>query len=52
MGTRIYLDFPSVGTPENLLMAATVADGETLIENAARDQIDNLVRLLEKWELL
>lgn len=53
VGTRIYLDFPSVGATENLLMAAALADGETLIENAAREpEIDNLVRALRKWELL
>lgn len=34
-GTRIYLDFPSVGATENLIMAATLADGQTIIENAA-----------------
>ena len=49
VGTRIYLDFPSVGATENLLMAAALADGETLIENAAREpEIDNLVRALRK----
>ncbi len=31
------LDYPSVGATENLLMAATAADGETVIENAARE---------------
>jgi len=34
-GTKIYLDFPSVGATENLLMAATLAEGETILENAA-----------------
>jgi len=34
-GTRIYLDFPSVGATENLIMAAVTADGHTIIENAA-----------------
>ena len=34
-GTRIYLDFPSVGATENLIMAASLADGQTIIENAA-----------------
>ena len=48
VGARIYLDFPSVGATENLLMAAVLAKGETLIENAAREpEIDNLVRALK-----
>ncbi|OQB14212.1 MAG: UDP-N-acetylglucosamine 1-carboxyvinyltransferase 1 [Firmicutes bacterium ADurb.Bin193] len=34
-GTKIYLDFPSVGATENLIMAASLADGQTIIENAA-----------------
>lgn len=34
-GTKIYLDFPSVGATENLMMAACLADGQTIIENAA-----------------
>jgi UDP-N-acetylglucosamine 1-carboxyvinyltransferase len=36
-GARIYLDYPSVGATETLMMAATLADGETLIENAAQE---------------
>jgi UDP-N-acetylglucosamine 1-carboxyvinyltransferase len=36
-GGRIYFDFPSVGATENVLMAATLAEGETIIENAARE---------------
>jgi UDP-N-acetylglucosamine 1-carboxyvinyltransferase len=36
-GARIALDFPSVGATENLMMAATLADGVTVIENAARE---------------
>lgn len=36
-GTNIYLDFPSVGATENLLMAATLAHGQTTIENAAQE---------------
>ncbi|MEM7556274.1 MAG: UDP-N-acetylglucosamine 1-carboxyvinyltransferase [Cyanobacteria bacterium P01_A01_bin.84] len=36
-GARIYLDSPSVGATETLMMAATLADGETIIENAARE---------------
>jgi len=34
-GTHLTLDFPSVGATENLMMAATLANGETIIENAA-----------------
>ncbi|MDZ8109638.1 MAG: UDP-N-acetylglucosamine 1-carboxyvinyltransferase [Nostoc sp. DedQUE12a] len=36
-GAKIYLDIASVGATENLMMAATLADGETIIENAARE---------------
>ncbi|MBR8838586.1 MAG: UDP-N-acetylglucosamine 1-carboxyvinyltransferase [Stigonema ocellatum SAG 48.90 = DSM 106950] len=36
-GARIYLDIASVGATENLMMAATLAEGETIIENAARE---------------
>lgn len=36
-GAKIYLDYPSVGATETLMMAATLADGETTIENAARE---------------
>ena len=35
VGTKIYLDFPSVGATENLLMAAVLAEGETILENVA-----------------
>ncbi len=35
VGTKIYLDFPSVGATENLMMAASLAQGQTIIENAA-----------------
>jgi len=34
-GAKIYLDFPSVGATENLIMAATLAEGETILENVA-----------------
>lgn len=37
VGTRIYLDYPSVGATENLMMAATLAEGITIIENAAEE---------------
>lgn len=36
-GTRIYLDFPSVGATEHIMMAATLAEGTTVIENAAEE---------------
>lgn len=36
-GSEIYLDFPSVGATENLMMAAALAEGETVIENPARE---------------
>ena len=36
-GNRIYLDFPSVGATENILMAAVMAEGKTIIENAAEE---------------
>ena len=36
-GATIWLDFPSVGATENLLMAAVLADGVTEIDNAARE---------------
>lgn len=36
-GTSIWLDFPSVGATENLLMAAVLAGGTTVIDNAARE---------------
>ena len=46
-GARITLDFPSVGATENLVMAATLASGRTVIENAAREpEIADLSRML------
>ena len=46
-GRRIYLDFPSVGATENLMMAAALARGETIIENTAREpEIENLAAVL------
>lgn len=36
-GAKIYLDFPSVGATENIMMAAVLADGMTTIENAAEE---------------
>ena len=37
VGAKIYLDFPSVGATENIMMAAALAEGETIIENAAQE---------------
>jgi UDP-N-acetylglucosamine 1-carboxyvinyltransferase len=36
-GAQTWLDFPSVGATETILMAAVLADGETVIDNAARE---------------
>jgi UDP-N-acetylglucosamine 1-carboxyvinyltransferase len=36
-GTSIWLDFPSVGATENLVMAAVLAEGTTVVDNAARE---------------
>lgn len=48
-GATIYMDFPSVGATQNLMMAATLADGVTTIENAAREpEIVDLAQLLNK----
>ena len=46
-GSRIYLDFPGVGATENIMMAATLADGTTIIENAAQEpEITDLAQFL------
>jgi len=37
VGNKIYLPFPSVGATENILMASVLAEGDTIIENAARE---------------
>jgi len=48
-GKKIYLDFPSVGATENIMMAAVLAEGETLIENAAKEpEIVDLSNFLSK----
>lgn len=36
-GNKVYLDFPSVGATENIIMAAVLASGQTVIENAAEE---------------
>ncbi|MGK0468528.1 UDP-N-acetylglucosamine 1-carboxyvinyltransferase [Clostridium sp.] len=46
-GSSIYLDYPSVGATENIMMAATLAEGETVIGNAAEEpEIVDLARFL------
>ncbi len=46
-GANLWLDFPSVGATENLLMAAVLADGTTVIDNVAREpEIIDLCELL------
>jgi UDP-N-acetylglucosamine 1-carboxyvinyltransferase len=46
-GARIYLDIPSVGATEHLMMVATLAEGITTIENAAREpEVVDLARAL------
>ncbi len=44
-GAKIYFDIPTVGGTENLLMAASLAEGETVLENAAREP--EIVQLAE-----
>ena len=49
VGAKIYLDFPSVGATENIMMAAVLAEGETTIENAAEEpEITDLANFLNK----
>ncbi len=49
VGDAIYLDFPSVGATENILMASTMAAGTTIIENAAKEpEIVDLANQLNK----
>ncbi|EHL78806.1 MULTISPECIES: UDP-N-acetylglucosamine 1-carboxyvinyltransferase [Bacillus] len=48
-GAKIYLDFPSVGATENILMAAVLAEGTTIIENCAKEpEIVDLANFLNK----
>ena len=48
-GAEITLTFPSVGATENILMAAVLADGVTIIDNAAREpEIGDLCSMLNK----
>ena len=49
VGDTIYLDFPSVGATENIMMAAVLAEGTTYIENAAEEpEIVDLANFLNK----
>ncbi|MDN6537708.1 UDP-N-acetylglucosamine 1-carboxyvinyltransferase [Corynebacterium variabile] len=48
-GAEISLDFPSVGATENILMAAVLAEGETVLDNAAREpEIVDLCHMLKQ----
>lgn len=48
-GAKIYLDMPSVGATENIMMAAALAEGKTIIENAAKEpEIVDLANYLNK----
>lgn len=48
-GARIYLDFPSVGATENIMMAAACAEGVTILENAAQEpEIVDLANFLNE----
>lgn len=49
VGSRIYLDFPSVGATQNIMMAAVLASGKTIIENCASEpEITDLADFLNK----
>ncbi len=49
IGDALYLDFPSVGATQNIIMAATLTRGETIIENAAKEpEIVDLCQFLNK----
>lgn len=49
IGTEIYLDFPSVGATQNIIMAACLAQGKTTLENAAKEpEIVDLASFLSK----
>src|SRR5699024_9328488 len=48
-GAKIYLDMPSVGATENIMMAAALAEGKTVIENCAKEpEIVDLANFLNK----
>lgn len=49
IGTQIHLDFPSVGATENIILASCMAEGTTIITNAAKEpEIGDLVKYLNK----
>jgi len=49
VGSTIYLDFPSVGATENIMMAAVLAEGVTIIENPAKEpELTDLANFLNK----
>lgn len=49
IGTQIHLDFPSVGATENIILAACLGEGTTIITNAAKEpEIEDLVKYLNK----
>ncbi|MED4311837.1 UDP-N-acetylglucosamine 1-carboxyvinyltransferase [Heyndrickxia coagulans] len=48
-GAKIYMDFPSVGATQNIMMAASLADGQTVIENCAKEpEIVDLANFLNE----
>jgi UDP-N-acetylglucosamine 1-carboxyvinyltransferase len=48
-GAKVYLDFPSVGATENIMMAAALADGTTVLENVAKEpEIVDLANFINK----
>ena len=48
-GTQIHLDFPSVGATENIILAACLAEGTTVLTNAAKEpEIEDMVKFLNK----
>ena len=49
VGNKLYLDFPSVGATENIMMAAVLSEGTTIIENAAEEpEIVDLANFLNE----
>ncbi len=52
-GTEITLDFPSVGATESVMLSAVLAEGKTVIKNAAREpEVKDLLRFLQKMGAL
>ena len=48
-GGKVYLDFPSVGATESIMMAASLAEGDTVIQNAAQEpEIEDLANFLKR----